>query len=131
MTVPIGALVGGIAALVAIPAIAQEARFNCDFQRICQIGILCSGDRLNIEFAYNRETAIGEVFGNQGSNEVVVLQGSMTGRAVTFVEPLLAGAAQSTTIANTGNALHSRHTLIGETFAPSQYSGTCTMENWP
>ena len=44
---------------------------------------------------------------------------------ITFLEVLVTGAVQTTTLSKQGKAVHSRHTLIDGEFAPSQYYGTC------
>ena len=44
---------------------------------------------------------------------------------ITFLEVLVTGAVQTTTMSKQGKAVHSRHTLIAGEFAPSQYYGAC------
>ena len=44
---------------------------------------------------------------------------------ITFLEVLVTGAVQTTTINKQGKAVHSRHTIIAGEFVPSQYYGTC------
>jgi len=44
---------------------------------------------------------------------------------VTFLEKLTAGVVQTTTVANDGRSVHSRHTIIGKEMVPSQYYGYC------
>lgn len=44
---------------------------------------------------------------------------------ITFLEVLITGAVQTTTINEEGKAVHSRHTLIAGEFVPGQYYGTC------
>ena len=48
-------------------------------------------------------------------------------QGMTFLEILETGAVQSTTIHNTGNAVHSRHTMLSflDDLTLSQYYGTC------
>ena len=45
--------------------------------------------------------------------------------SITFLEVLESGAVQTTTIHETGRAVHSRHTILFGEFVPSQYYGTC------
>ena len=44
---------------------------------------------------------------------------------ITFLEVLVTGAVQTTTINKQGKAVHSRHTIIAGELVPSQYYGTC------
>lgn len=67
----------------------------------------------------------GKVVGNGGTDDVWVVEG--TG-AISFLEPLLTGVVQVTTIVlKTGAAAHSRNTLLSLTddFVPSQTIGKC------
>lgn len=60
----------------------------------------------------------------QNLNPVQLITGY---QGMTFLEILETGAVQSTTIHNTGNAVHSRHTMLSflDDLTPSQYYGTC------
>jgi hypothetical protein len=45
---------------------------------------------------------------------------------MTFMEKLTTGVVQTTTIANSGASVHSRHTLLSDNeITPSQYYGRC------
>ena len=70
----------------------------------------------------------GKIVGSQGTGDVWVIEGSA---AITFLEPLLTGAVQVTTIVlKTGEAAHSRNTVLslnGDSFMPSQARGTCKL----
>ncbi len=81
-------------------------------------------------FVYERDSQNGVMIGNSGTATVWVLQGS---DAVSFIEPLLTGAAQLTTIMlPSGSAVHSRHTLTpfdGGKFLQSQVQGMCKAWN--
>jgi hypothetical protein len=69
--------------------------------------------------AITRKAAI---IGNQGVADVEVHVGQ---QAVTFMEELNGGVVQTTTVANDGKSVHSRHTIIGREMKPSQYYGEC------
>jgi hypothetical protein len=73
---------------------------------------------------FNRDTVTGDAFmiGNNGLTEVFTIEGE---EGVTFLERLLSGTVQTTTIANSNIAVHSRHTIISGDLVPSQYYGTC------
>ena len=62
------------------------------------------------------------VLGNNGSNEVAVVEGYA---GTTFLEVLISGAVQTTTVTLNMDAVHSRHTVIGGELVPTQYYGTC------
>jgi len=60
--------------------------------------------------------------GNLGLNPVNPVLGTM---GITFLEVLATGAVQSTAIAKSGGAVHSRKSMMFEGLVPSQYYGTC------
>jgi hypothetical protein len=88
------------------------------------------GFKETITFVYERGSQNGVMIGNNGTATVWVLQGR---DAVSFIEPLLTGAAQLTTIMFPGGAaVHSRHTLTpfdGGKFLQSQVQGVCKAWN--
>ena len=73
-------------------------------------------------FRYDQITREAFMEGNGGISRVV-LQGGSDG--LTFLEFLTSGAVQSTTVAKSGAAVHSRHTLMFGDLVPTQYYGTC------
>ena len=120
-------------AIILLAALSVQAepvgvqRFKCVFDRHLSPDTngISRADPLRFEFVVDgtgQAFAIGEsvypvrfVIGDQG---------------VTFLEELITGAVQSTTIHTSGNAVHSRHTMLsilGE-ITPSQYYGTCLYE---
>jgi hypothetical protein len=67
------------------------------------------------------------IIGNQGVADVEVHRG---GLGVTFMEKLDGGVVQTTTVANNGQSVHSRHTIMGvmaKQMVPGQYYGQCTV----
>jgi hypothetical protein len=101
-------------------ALAGASSWRCGFQEF--------GEPLTfIDLGNGR----GKVVGNIGTSDVWVVTGS---HAVSFLEPLPSGTVQVTTIVlGTGEAAHSRNTLMpngvapeGESnFVPSQFRGLC------
>jgi len=90
----------------------------------CQVTSQENKDTMNFEFVHDTTTNKAHMVGNLGLAEVVAHVGD---RAVTFLEFLPTGVVQSTTIVlATGAAVHSRHSIIGKEFAPSQYLGACS-----
>ena len=107
-------------------AAAKVMRFTCSFDDYVspKTSGITRGDSLRYEFAID---GTGHAFA-VGKNvyPVRVFTGS---RSLTFLEELESGAIQSTTIHQSGRAVHSRHTIMdfggGDPFVPSQYYGTC------
>ena len=89
-------------------------RYRCDFKR-------AAGDTLVLEYIHEVGSDRAFIVGNAGVNSVVPVVGT---DAVSFLEILNSGAVQTTTIAQNGSAVHSRHTLMAD-FIPSQYLGIC------
>ena len=107
---------------------AKPVSFVCEFetQKMTLTFVFDDG-----AFKSTARVAPATMVGNQGTAEVLALPGSV---ALSFVEPLDTGAVQTTTIKlATGEAIHSRHTLMGfgaeARFIPSQSKGTCVLRN--
>lgn len=73
-------------------------------------------------FRYDPITREAFMEGSNGVTGVALIDGY---DGLTFLEFLPAGAVQSTTVANNGAAVHSRHTLMFGDLVPSQSYGTC------
>ena len=127
---PITALVASMTLSQA--ASAQLAAADCEFTRICQVQMLCNSDVLAVRYGVDLTTGEGFAEGNNGRVEAIVFRGYA---ALSFVEVLLSGAVQTTTINISGHALHSRHTTFGgnspESMVPAQYRGECELSGWP
>ncbi len=108
----------------SVKAESTVQRFVCVFDRHVspETNGVSSDSTLRTEFVVDgtgHAFAVGRnvypvrvVVGNQG---------------VTFLEELVTGAVQTTTIHETGSAVHSRHTMfsVAGEIMPSQYYGTC------
>ncbi|MRU15813.1 hypothetical protein FDP25_10280 [Roseovarius sp. A21] len=115
-------IVSTLAVLIAGPASADTLEFVCDFPRQATDEGVASQD---FGMTFVVDTVSGDAFikGNNGVAPVAVLRGDF---AVTFLETLDSGAVQTTTVADTGEAVHSRHTILGgSVMSPSQNYGTC------
>ena len=122
-------LIAGLVWLLFGSTVAESAvqRFTCVFDRHVSPNTngVSRSDTMRLEFVIDGmgdAYAIGQfvepvrwVVGDQG---------------VTFLEELRTGAVQSTTIHSSGNAVHSRHTMISiaNELVPSQFYGTCQYE---
>lgn len=111
-----------LVALFSSHAFAENEKYVCSFPIFAEPDGIQKAENFKLEF--HRDTVTGDAFivGNLGLNEVFAIEG--TG-GVTFLENLLSGAVQSTTIAKDNSAVHSRHTIIHVELVPSQYYGTC------
>lgn len=102
-------------------AAAKTSRWNCLFNlRAAAEGLY--KDNFSIEFVYDDVTSKAVLIGNQGVADVELHVGPS---GVTFSEKLIGGVVQTTTVANDGRSVHSRHTIIGKEMVPSQYYGRC------
>ena len=102
-------------------AAAKTSRWNCLFNlRAAAEGLF--RDNFRMEFAYDEVTGKAVMIGNQGVADVEVHMGP---GGVTFSEKLIGGVVQTTTVANDGRSVHSRHSIIGREMVPSQYYGQC------
>lgn len=77
---------------------------------------------LRLVFKYDTVTTRAYIEGNAGIEDVQYHAGYA---GLTFLEPLISGAVQSTTITKDGPAVHSRNTVIGGHIVASQLIGTC------
>jgi hypothetical protein len=110
------AIVGASAA-----AAAKTSKWNCLFKlRAAAEGLF--RDDFRMEFSYDDVTGKAVMIGNQGLADVEIHMGPS---GVTFSEKLTGGVVQTTTVANDGRSVHSRHTIIGREMVPSQYYGQC------
>ena len=114
-----------ILALMAGPAAAESSvtRFVCVFDRHVtpDLGIVVSSENpVKLELVVD---ATGHAFA-VGRN-VYPVRVHTGDKGVTFLEELITGVVQSTTVQLDGRAVHSRHTIILGELVPSQYYGTC------
>lgn len=107
---------------VAGPVSAKTLDFKCSFPTIVtEDGV----SQQNFDLTFVVDTVSGDAFirGNNGVSPVIVLRGDY---ATTFLERLTSGAVQTTTVADTGVAVHSGHTILGSSvLSPSQNYGSC------
>ena len=108
-----------------LSAFANSVSFDCKFELYASQDGLQKAKNFNLKFMMDTVTGKAVIVGNMGMSDVVPFAGEF---GITFIEVLSTGAVQSTTITNkTGDAVHSRHTLIqGNEIMPSQYYGKCS-----
>ncbi|ELE6590297.1 MULTISPECIES: hypothetical protein [Vibrio] len=79
-----------------------------------------------LRYLLDPETNKAYVLGNNGSNEVAIINGS---DQVTFVEATGTGNIMTTTITDSKKTVHSRNTVVfGGELIPSQYYGHCVQK---
>ena len=111
------ALLLTVIAGVAQPALARPVSLVC---KIADMELIFLFDNTSLN---QRSWVHATLIGNHGTVDVWMLAGTS---ALSFVEPLPTGVVQTTTVdLATGEAIHSRHTLIFEDFVPSQRVGRC------
>jgi hypothetical protein len=109
---------------ISLPLEARGYRWNCDYSKIATLDGL-KADQFKLEFAFDDVTQKAVMIGNNGVADVE-FQGGPLG--VSFLERLSTGVVQSTTVANDGTSVHSRHTIIGASLIASQYYGRCVQK---
>ena len=111
---------------LAGPAEGQRPpqKLTCTFDRYASLkaGTLSKTKKMRLEFTVDTTTPKAYMVGNNGVAEVHMVSGPS---GMTFLEVLVTGAVQSTTLDKSGNAVHSRHTMIADDLMPSQYYGIC------
>lgn len=105
---------------------AEGRQYQCSFPSFAQPEGIEAAKDFNLEFAFDTQTNEAFIVGNNGVSKVFPVQGS---GGITFLEPLATGAVQTTTVSLDGGAVHSRHTIIGDELVPTQYYGTCEVQN--
>jgi hypothetical protein len=99
------------------PALAETLRWKCSYTSMATPRGLAQE-----KFALDAVTRKAVIIGNAGMSDIDAVGGN---QGITFQEKLGSGAVQTTTIANDGSSVHSRHTIIGDGLTPSQYYGRC------
>ena len=117
-----------LASAIAIASMCSAASadvltFDCRFSMFASPdGVEKLSEDFRMVFRFDDFSGDAFMEGNLGLPSVRSVVGSM---GITFLEVLSTGAVQSTTITNSGGAVHSRSTMISGELAPSQYYGTC------
>jgi hypothetical protein len=114
-------IVSAMSAGVSSTAMAKTYWWTCLYGlRAAPEGLFW--DHFKIEFVYDDVVGHAVMIGDQGSTNVDIHIGPF---GVTFWEKLKSGVTQTTTIANDGTSVHSRHTIIGREMVPTQSYGQC------
>ena len=119
-------------ALLTATATAKPLSYKCSFpsQKLELTFVFEASDlQKPADRAFGLGTAV--LVGSVGTSELLAIRGD---NAISFIEPLATGAAQSTTISlSSGEAVHSRHSLLTvgdlQRYVQSQAKGNCLLLN--
>jgi hypothetical protein len=89
-------------------------------------GVKKESKPFELRFVSDPKTKKAYMLGNNGSSEVTLIGNS--GGGVTFIEVTDSGNVMVTTIASSGEAVHSRNGIISGELIPSQYYGKCKIQ---
>ena len=118
-------VVAGLLAFVPFEAEAKRYKFDCSYSRYASPEGLKTAEGFQLEFAFDDITGKAVMIGNNGVADVDAHSGSL---GITFMEKLNGGVVQTTTIANDGGSIHSRHSIALNKMVPSQYYGRCSIK---
>ena len=104
---------------------AAAIKYSCDFPKFASPEGLSPAKSFSMEFAYDTISEKAVLIGNAGVTQVFPMNGR---DGISFVEMLVTGAVQTTTVTKSGKAVHSRNTLIDGDLVPSQYYGQCEIK---
>ena len=104
-------------------AVADVLTWQCDFDtRTTLEGV--ESEPFALEFRVDTSTGIAYMQGNVGLVSVEVFVGD---EGFTFIQRVTSGTVQTTTIAASGEAVHSRNTLLLGEIVAGQHFGRCQL----
>lgn len=119
------AVVGLLIGLGGPKASAEVHTFNCLFTHYSSVDGLHEAEKnFSMRFQIDSITRESFMIGNAG---LAAVENHSGNNGLTFLEKLITGAVQTTTISRNGQAVHSRHSLIMSDLVPTQYYGTCKV----
>lgn len=113
-------------------ASAEPAVLACSFESHAdpEDG-LASNEPFEFSIAMDPETSKSYIVGNMGTSDLHTIP---TDRSLVFIEMSDSGNVMTTTVmlkgglgTRAGDAVHSRHTVMGSALLPSQYYGRCVF----
>lgn len=114
--------------LLLISSVASGATisFDCKFtMEATPKGLEKQASPFELRFITDTEKAKTYLMANNGSSEVQAIPNSP---GVSFVEVTGTGNVMVTSITKSGEAVHSRNSIMGEKLIPSQYYGKCIVK---
>lgn len=98
--------------------------FECKFNlEASPNGLVKQSQPFELRFISDFQKKTAYLLGNNGSAEVKAIQNK---DAVSYIEVTTAGNVMVTTIVKSGDAVHSRNTVVQSQLVPSQYYGKCS-----
>ncbi len=106
-------------------AIAATTSYTCIFPvENSPKGLSRPATPLELRYLEDAMAKKSYLMGNNGSSEVHAIK-NMSGTS--FIEITGSGNVMITAITNTGDAVHSRHSILSGNLIPSQYYGKCNV----
>jgi len=112
-------------AMLPAPASAKVLKWSCSYPVVANANGTTKGQSFDLTFTVDNQTKKAVVIHNGRENNVEVFAGA---NGLTFIERLITGTIQTTTIDTAGKSVNSRHMLVDGLLVPSQSYGTCVPE---
>lgn len=120
---------GFLLSLASAFVLASAAKAEIPVRISCVFPVYSSPDvsskpaaDFRFEFLIDKGMGTALMLGNFATVSVGIHSGD---NGWTFIEYLASGSIQTTTITDSGSAVHSRNTIIDNDLVPSQYYGSC------
>lgn len=111
---------------VGLPAMAATTSYMCKFEiGASPEGLKKQAKPFELRYVVDTATKKAYLMGNAGSSEVEIIPNT---DGVSFVEITGSGNVMVTTIATSGDAVHSRNGIMFNALVPSQYYGKCSRQ---
>jgi hypothetical protein len=124
----------GFLAVAAAAADAGTITYECVYAESVSPEGRRSESNFNMKFIHDTISRQTVLVGNMGTSPIEIVSGAF---GVTFIEKLVTGAVQTTTVDKAGNTVHSRNTMMSDGLDkyglkepgvfPSQYYGKCSV----
>ena len=111
---------------ISLTAVAETSTFICGYEQFATPdGLEKPKRKFVLTFIVDRSSHKAYVLGNQGSEEVKLLE---TSEQLVFIELTATGNIMTTTIDSKLQTVHSRHSVLFDGLVPSQYYGNCIIK---
>jgi len=116
-----------VAALLPVVAYGATTSYTCKFSvEATPKGLSTQPPPFELRFVVDASTRKSYIIGNLGASEVKEIPNTDGG--ISFLEITASGNVMVTAITNSGEAVHSRNSILFETLVPSQLYGQCTRQ---
>ena len=115
-----------VAALLPAVAYGTTTSYTCKFSvEATPKGLSKQASPFELRFVVDASTRKAYLLGNAGSSEVEVIPNA---DGISFVEITASGNVMVTAVTNSGEAVHSRNSIMFKELVPSQFYGKCTRQ---